>query len=45
MEDYYGFVLKERAVLVIEVADVAEAMSLMKGAGLQLLSKEEVYAL
>lgn len=45
VEDSYGFVLHSRAVLVIEVANVAEAMSLLEGAGLHLLSKEEIYAL
>jgi hypothetical protein len=45
VEDSYGFVLRDRAVLVIEVADVAEAMVVLKAAGLHLLSKEEVYAL
>jgi hypothetical protein len=45
VEDSYGFVLKDRAVLVIEVANVAEATSLLEGAGLQLLSKEQIYAL
>jgi hypothetical protein len=45
VEDSYGFVLHDRAVLVIEVADVRETMSLLEGAGLHLLSKEEIYAL
>jgi hypothetical protein len=45
VEDSYGFVLHKQAVLVIEVADVAETMVLLKAAGLQLLSKEEIYAL
>lgn len=45
VEDSYGFVLKDRAVLVIEVANMAEATSLLEGAGLQVLSKEEIYAL
>lgn len=45
VEDSYGFVLKDRAVLVIEVADVPAAMNLLQGAGLKLLSKEEIYAL
>jgi hypothetical protein len=45
VEDSYGFVLHSRAVLVIEVANVAEAMGLLQGAGLHLLSKEEIYAL
>lgn len=45
VEDSYGFVLRPRAVLVIEVADVAEAMRLLEGAGLHLLSKEEIYTL
>jgi hypothetical protein len=45
VEDSYGFVLQAQAVLVIEVADVPEAMNLLQGAGLKLLSKEEIYAL
>jgi len=45
VEDSYGFVLHTRAVLVIEVADVAETMRLLKEAGLHLLSREEIYAL
>lgn len=45
VEDSYGFVLHTRAVLVIEVADVAETMVLLKAAGLHLLSKEEIYTL
>jgi hypothetical protein len=45
VEDAYGFVLHDRAVLVIEVANVAETMVLLKAAGLHLLSKEEIYAL
>jgi hypothetical protein len=45
VEDSYGFVLHQQAVLVIEVADVAETMVLLKAAGLHLLSKEEIYAL
>ena len=45
VEDSYGFVLRDRAVLVIEVADVAETMVVLKAAGLHLLSKEEIYAL
>lgn len=45
VEDSYGCVLKERAVLVIEVANVAEATILLQGAGLHLLSKEETYTL
>ena len=45
VEDSYGFVLRDRAVLVIEVADVAETMVLLKAAGLHLLSKQEIYAL
>jgi hypothetical protein len=45
VEDSYGFVLNTRAVLVIEVADVAETMVLLQAAGLHLLSREEIYAL
>ncbi|TFG43485.1 MAG: ACT domain-containing protein [Syntrophobacterales bacterium] len=45
VEDSYGFVLHTRAVLVIEVADVAETMRLLKEAGLHLLSREEIYTL
>ncbi len=45
VEDTYGFVLRDRAVLVVEVADVAETMVLLKAAGLHLLSREEIYAL
>lgn len=45
VEDSYGFVLRPRAVLVIEVANVPETMRLLEGAGLHLLSKEEIYAL
>jgi len=45
VEDSYGFVLNTRAVLVIEVADVAETMVLLQAAGLHLLSKEEIYTL
>lgn len=45
VEDSYGFVLNTRAVLVVEVADVAETMVLLKAAGLHLLSREEIYSL
>jgi len=45
VEDSYGFVLNTQAVLVIEVADVAETMVLLQAAGLHLLSKEEIYTL
>ena len=45
VEDSYGFVLSTQAVLVIEVADVAETMVLLQAAGLHLLSREEIYAL
>jgi hypothetical protein len=45
VEDAYGFVMHERAILVIEVANVEEAESLLEQSGLHLLSKEEIYAL
>jgi len=45
VEDAYGFVMHERAVLVIEVANVKEVTSLLAASGLHLLSKEEIYAL
>ena len=45
VEDSYGFVLNTRAVLVIEVADVAQTMVLLQAVGLHLLSREEIYAL
>jgi hypothetical protein len=37
--------LHSGAVLVIEVANVPETVRLLEGAGLHLLSKEEIYAL
>lgn len=45
VEDSYGFVLHDRAVLVFEVADVSETMVLLQAAWLHLLSREEIYAL
>ena len=45
VDDAYGFVMHERAILVIEVANVGEAESLLEQSGLHLLSKEEIYAL
>jgi len=45
VEDAYGFVLHDQAVLVLEVGDVAETMALLKTVGLHLLSKEEIYGL
>jgi hypothetical protein len=45
VEDAYGFVLHDRAVLVLEVEDVAKATGLLKAVGLHLLSKEEIYGL
>jgi hypothetical protein len=45
VEDSYGFVLRDRAILMIEVADVAETMVLLQAVGLHLLSKEEIYTL
>ena len=45
VEDAYGFILHDQAVLVLEVGDVAETMALLKTVGLHLLSKEEIYGL
>ena len=45
VEDAYGFVMRERAILVIEVSNVQEANALLEKSGLHLLSKEEIYAL
>ena len=45
VEDSYGFVLRDRAVLVIEVADVAETMSTAKSGRAPSAVKEEIYAL
>ena len=45
VEDSYGFVMNNRGILVIEVAEVPEVMELLKHSGLQLLSKEEIYTL
>lgn len=45
VEDAYGFVMHARAILVIEVANVREAESLLEQSGLHLLSKEEIYTL
>lgn len=45
VEDAYGFVMHERAMLVIEVGNVQEANVVLEESGLHLLSKEEIYAL
>ena len=45
VEDAYGFVINDRGILVIEVADAPEVSELLKNSGLQLLTKEEIYAL
>ena len=45
VEDSYGFVMNNRGILVIEVANVPEVNELLKDSGLQLLSKEEIYSL
>jgi hypothetical protein len=45
VEDAYGFVMRDQAILVIEVGDVQEANALLEESGLHLLSKEEIYAL
>jgi len=45
VEDAYGFVMRERAILIIDVSNVQEANALLEKSGLHLLSKEEIYAL
>lgn len=45
VEDSYGFVLNQRGILVIEVAEVPEVAQMLENSGLHLLSKEELYAL
>lgn len=45
VEDAYGFVMHDRGILVIEVANVPEVAQLLENSGLHLLSKEEIYAL
>ncbi len=45
VEDSYGFVMNQRGILVIEVADVPEVGQMLENSGLRLLSKEELYAL
>ncbi len=45
VEDAYGFIMHERAILVIEVANVGEVTELLEKSGLLLLSKEEIYGL
>ncbi len=45
VDDAYGFVMCEQAVLVIEVGNVRETNIFLEQSGLHLLSKEEIYAL
>ncbi len=45
VEDAYGFVMDEKAILGIEVTKIEEAEKLLEQSGLHLLSKEEIYAL
>ena len=45
VEDAYGFVMRNQAILVIEVANVEEANTFLEQSGLHLLSKEEIYTL
>ena len=45
VEDAYGFVMHDRGIVVIEVANVGEVTELLEKSGLHLLSKEEIYAL
>lgn len=47
IDDAYGFVVedKKRAVLVIEVGEIAEAVRLLREQGVTMLTDEEIYAL
>ena len=45
VDDAYGFVLHDRAILIIEVADPEIAFDPLKKAGLKLLSEKEIYFL
>jgi hypothetical protein len=47
LEDAYGFVIKDkkRAVLVVEVDRIPEAVGLLRQRGIRTLSDEEIYAL
>lgn len=45
VEDAYGFVMREKAVLIIEVPNVSEVVALLETSGLHILSKEEIYTL
>jgi hypothetical protein len=47
IDDAYGFVVedKKRAVLVIDVGRIQEAETVLKEAGLTILSDEEIYSL
>jgi hypothetical protein len=47
IEDAYGFVVKSlgQAVFVVEVDTIPEATALVAGAGLPMLTDEEIYAL
>ena len=47
IEDAYGFVIqdKKRAVLVLDVERINEAMSVLREEGLSTLTDEEIYSL
>lgn len=45
VEDAYGFAVKDRAVLIIEVDDAVSAAAVFENLGMHLLSEKEVYAL
>ena len=45
VEDAYGFAVKDRAALVVEVADTESAAALFESSGLRLLTQTEIYAL
>ena len=47
IEDAYGFVIesKRRAVLVVDMEKIPEAEAVLRGAGVEILTDEEIYAL
>jgi len=47
IEDAYGFIIrdKEKAVMVLDVEDIPDALNMLQDAGLVMLSDEELYSL
>ena len=47
IEDAYGFVIedKKRAVLVVEVEKIPEAVSVLRDRGIRTISDDEIYTL